>query len=176
MYIKRLYREWRPAFWILLSMMASQVCFMYKGIENIPFFLYHMYSKKHLPQDSIAIQLLKSPYGYLDHHQFSNREAELLMNSAAYYAELQKKGDGTAEAVDTRFNNPITAGVYSYLCDKLINSDAKLAKYPDWWMSYFRSVTGNRYRQVQLVRSYVYASRPYRLSATDSLMINLINR
>jgi len=176
MYLKRLYREWKPAFWILLSLMASQAFFMYKGIENIPFFLYHMYSKKHLPQDSIAVQLMKTPYGYLDHKQLSNREEELLMNSAAYYSELVKKGDGTAEAVDTRFNHRFTGKIYPYLCEMLINGDDRLAKYPDWWMRYFRSITDDQYRQVQLVRAYVFAVPPYRLSVTDSLIIKSINR
>jgi len=157
-------------------MMASQAFFMYRGIENVPFFLYHMYSKRHLPRDSVAVQLLKTPYGYLDHTQLSNREAELLMNSANYYSELVKKGDGTAEAVDTRFNHRITSQLYPYLTKVLINGEDMLAKYPEWWMRYFRTVTGNRYRQVQLVRAYVYAEPPFRLSAIVSLMINLNNR
>ncbi|MBK7434979.1 MAG: hypothetical protein IPI66_14555 [Chitinophagaceae bacterium] len=100
MFLKRLYTGWRPLFWLLLLLLLAQSFFMYKGIQNLPFFLYHMYSKEHRPQDSIPVYLLKTPYGYLDHKQLSNREEELFLNTVAYYQNLQRDGDGTAEAVE----------------------------------------------------------------------------
>ena len=91
MFLKRVYAEWRLLFWCLLLLMTAQFFFMAKGIENVPFFLYHMFSKDHQPVDSTAVYLVKTRDGYLNHKQLSNREDEMLMNSAAYYYRLKQK-------------------------------------------------------------------------------------
>lgn len=174
MYLRRLYREWPLFFWLVLAFAAAQVYSMFKGIENVPFFLYHMYSRKHEAQDSIEVYLLKTPYGFLDHKQLSNREEELLMNSAAYYSRLRQNGDGTAQAVEKRFRQRVSASMYQYLYGNLVNDSGALSRFPDWWTRYLRSVTGDKYRELILIRSYVYAKAPYRKSETDSIILKAV--
>lgn len=62
-----------------------------------------MYSQQHPPKDSSVAYLIKTNKGYFDHKKLNNREQEILMNTVIYYANLEKDGDGTAEAVESRF-------------------------------------------------------------------------
>lgn len=176
MYLKRLYNQWRPAFWLLLGLLGMQFFFMYKGIQNLPFFLYHMYSKEHRSQDSIPVFLLKTPYGYLNHKQLSNREEELLLNSANYYLNLQKDGDGTAGAVEKRFRDRVSLPVYGYLYRHLVNDSNALKRFPHWWGRYARSILGRDMPGITLVRSYVYARPPFLKSPVDSILFNSASR
>ena len=171
MYLKRLYREWPLVFWLIMAGSAAQVYSMFKGIENVPFFLYHMYSKKHEAQDSIEVFILKTPYGFLNHKELSNREEELLMNSAMYYSRLRQSGDGTAEAVEKRFKQRVSKGAYQYLVGQLVNSNEAMDRFANWWTHYLRTVTGDKYRALILIRSYVYSKAPYRKSDSDFIIL-----
>lgn len=174
MLLTRIYKEWRLLFWALLLFMAAQLFFMAKGIENVPFFLYHMYSKAHQPVDSIAVYLVKGPYGlYLNHKQFSNREEEMLMNSIGYYVNLKKAGKQALATVEQRLRGRLPAAGYDYMLAHLTNDDAAIAAFPLWWARYFQSVTDNNIDYVSVVRSYVYASPPYNKSLTDSLVFTV---
>ena len=172
MLLKKIYREWRALFWGVLIFMLAQVFFMAEGIENIPFFLYHMYSKVHKPMDSIGVYLIKTPDGYFNVKQLSNREEELLMNSVSYYVNLKQSGDGIVQSIDKRFRSSASPGVYQYLRDHLYNDSTMLEEFPRWWSRYFRSVTGSR-GDVSVVRSYVYAKEPYAKSENDSLVFSV---
>lgn len=149
---------------------------MYKGIQNLPFFLYHMYSKEHRPQDSIPVYLLKTPYGYLDHKQLSNREEELFLNTVAYYQNLQRDGDGTAEAVEKRFKKRVSSAAYEWFNHHLINDSFSLKQFPHWWGRYARSVLGENIPGISLVRSYVYSKPPFMKSPVDSILFHSASR
>ena len=170
MFLKRVYKEWRLLFWCLLLLMAAQFFFMAKGIENVPFFLYHMFSKDHQPVDSTAVYLVKTRDGYLNHKQLSNREDEMLMNSVAYYCRLKQNGDGTAESVKDRFKNKVPASVYDYMDKHLVNDSISMSAFPKWWGAYLSSVIKNDYDVVALVRSFVYTKPPYNKSVSDSVI------
>jgi len=144
---------------------------MIKGIENVPFFLYYMYSQQHPPKDSSVAYLIKTNKGYFDHKKLSNREQEILMNAVIYYANLEKDGDGTAEAVESRFG--AVAAVKPYLQKQLCNDSNSLAKFPGWWGNYFRSVSKEKYDSVSLVKTYVYSIPPYNKSENDSLIFTI---
>ena len=133
-----------------------------------------MYSKKHEPQESIEVYLLKTPYGFLDHKQLSNREEELLMNSANYYFRLKRDGDGTAEAVDKRFSQRVSTSMYQYLYKHLVNDSLSMSRFPNWWTHYLRSVTDDKYRELILIRSWVYSKAPYGKSETDSVILKAV--
>lgn len=153
--------------------MAAQLFFMIRGIENIPFFLYHMYSQQHPAKDSSAVYLIKTRDGYFDHKQLSNREQEILMNPVIYYVNLKKDGDGTFETVEKRFAKRVPATTLTYLKQQLGNDSISLAKFPSWWGTYFKSVSKINEDSVSVVKTYVYSKPPYRKSATDSLIFTL---
>src|SRR5690349_21849385 len=106
-------------FWALMVLLLAQFFFMSKAIENIPAFLYNMYSKQHEPMDSIPVFLVKTPKGYLNVKQLSGREEEMLMNTVSYYVKLKRSGDVTIEAVQKRFNR-FSPNTYQYLQKHLL--------------------------------------------------------
>lgn len=174
MLLKRLYREWRLMFWLVLLFIAGQAYFMTKGIENIPFFLYHMYSKDHHTVDSIPIYLIRGPYGiYLNHKQLSNREEEMLMNSVGYYVNLKKTGGDINTTVEKRFKGRVPDALYDQLEAHLTNDQYALAAFPQWWADYFNTVTNNNAFYVAVVKSYVYSTPPYKKSITDSTIFTV---
>ena len=173
MFLKKLNKEWRLMFWVLLMLIAGQVFFMFKGIENIPFFLYHMYSKAHPRLDSVPVYLLKTNSGYFNHKQLSNREEEMLMNSLIYYCNLKKNRDGTAETVEQRFKDLLPANWYQHLQQQLINDDTRLDEFPAWWGRYMAVVSNKKDIEAAAVKSYVYAVPPYLKSKTDSVLFSV---
>jgi hypothetical protein len=173
MLLTRLYKEWRLMFWLVLLLAGAQVFFMAKGIENLPFFLYHMYSRNETPADSVGIYLIRGPMDlYLNHKQLSNREEELLMNSVAYYVNL-KKGKDINATVEKRFARKLPAPLYDYLLQHLTNDAAALTAFPQWWADYFNAVSNNNAFYVSVVKTYVYASPPFKKSVTDSVVFTL---
>ncbi len=146
---------------------------MAKAIENIPFFLYHMYSQEHRSKDSTPVYLIKTPLGYFNHKKLSAREQEVLTNSVSYYVNLKHDGDGINESIKKRFGKFVTGSGYTYLEKHLSNDSSSMAKFPEWWGKYFRSVTKDDLDSVSVVKSYVYSVSPYNKAATDSLIFTI---
>jgi hypothetical protein len=160
-------------FWLVLVFLFAQAFFMAKGIENVPFFLYYMYGKKHPPRDSIGVYLIKTPQGYFNHKKLSNREQEILTNTVSYYVNLRRDGDGIGESVKKRFQKWVSASNYEYMLTHLKNDSSSLASFPQWWGRYFQSVTNSGYDSVHVVKTYVYSKPPYHKFETDSLIFTV---
>lgn len=173
LFLKRIYNEWRLLFWLVIVFILAQVFFMAKAIENVPFFLYHMYSKAHPKKDSTAVYLVKTPDGYFNHKRLSSREQEILMNSVAYYVNLKNDGDGIIETIQKRFSTVVGSAGIQTLKDRLSNDSSSLAGFPQWWGNYFQSIAANNYDSVSVVRSYVYSKAPYGKSGNDSLIFKV---
>lgn len=173
MLVKRLYKEWRLLFWILVLFLAGQLFFMAKAIQNVPFFLYHMYSRDQHAVDSTAVYLIKTPEGYFNHKKLSGREQEMLMNSVSYYVRLKQNGDGINESVKKRFGNMVNGTGYDQLLKLLGNDSSSLSAFPQWWSKYFQAVSKNNYDSVSVIKSYVFSGSPYRKSSSDSLIFTV---
>jgi hypothetical protein len=153
--------------------MMAQLFFMAKGIQNVPFFLYHMYSRDHQPVDSTAVYLIKTPDGYFNHKKCSNREQEMLMNPVSYYVSLKQNGDGINESIKKRFSKFVSATGYENLQGQLSNDSVSISKFPAWWGRYFQAVSKTNYDSVSVVKSYVYSKTPYHKAKTDSIIFTL---
>ena len=173
MFLTRVYKEWRLLFWGILLITSAQFFFMARGIENIPFFLYHMYSKDHQPMDSIGIFMVKTPLGYFDHKQLSNREEEMLMNSVSYYVNLKQSGKKDNETIKKRFYKIMPASWYNYLLVHLTNDSIAISSFPQWWGNYLRSISDIRKTTVSVVRSDIFSTMPYKKSTTDSVIFTI---
>ena len=172
--LKKIYTQWPLAFWAVLLFIVAQVFFMAKGIENVPFFLYHMYGQKHPPRDSIGIYLVKTTDGYFNHKKLSNREQEILMNSVSYYVNLRYAGhDGINESIKKRFEKILSGTGYEYLQKHLANDSVAIRNFPQWWSRYFSSVSNTHAGQVSVIKTYVYSKPPYHKSGTDSLIFTI---
>jgi hypothetical protein len=141
---------------------------MAKAIENVPFFLYHMYSRDQQHVDSTAVYLVKTPDGYFNHKKLSAREQEMLMNTVSFYVKLKQNGDGINETINARFGKG-----QDHLVRQLANDSSDLAAFPKWWSKYFRRVSNKKYDSVSVIKSYVYSAWPYKKSTTDSLLFTV---
>jgi hypothetical protein len=170
MFLKRLYREWRMLFWLVLVFMLAQAFFMFKGIENVPFFLYHMYSQKHVHKDSATVLLVKTEQGYLSNQSFSNRQQELLFNSAGYYLSLKASArDTILPVVESRFKGRLPQGMYAAVEYRLSNASSAIDSFPAWWRRYFYSIRHTK-GPAWLVQSVVSLNPPYAKSSVDSII------
>jgi hypothetical protein len=174
MFIKKLYREWPVLCWALLLLIAAQGYFMYKGIENLPFFLYHMYGNAHPAKDSQTVYFIKTSKGYLNARQFSSRQQELLYNSVGYYVGLKNSNrDTVLQVVEQRFAGRVSPGIYAYLQQSLGNGPAAIEQFPDWWGRYFHTLQGEANGPVQVVQCRVSVRPPYAKSPNDSLIFTI---
>jgi hypothetical protein len=166
MFLKQLYNQWRIMFYTVTVFIVAQAFFMYKGIENTPFFLYHMFSTPHIKKDSFPVQLIKTAGGYFNQYSVSNREAELLLNNVYAYQYLQQhQADPILPTVNSRFSNYTTENELQLITTRLCNDTVALKQFPNWWKQYFNSITNSTYTPNSLVSSYVHFNA---LSVTKS--------
>jgi hypothetical protein len=170
LFLQQLYKEWRLLFWIVIAFIIGQCYFTYKGVKNVPFFLYYMYGQKHPKQQSIDVLLIKTSQGYYNHQQLSGREQELLLNTVNLYTNLKTKGDGTVINIDNRFINP---DVKQYLYKMMCNDSTALQQFPQWWGNYFKQVSHISNDSVSVVKSIVSTTYPYTKLPTDSVIFSI---
>jgi hypothetical protein len=176
MFVKRLYNGWRALFWIALVLILAQLFFMYKGIENVPFFLYHMYAQRHSHKDSATVLLVKTENGYISNKSFSNRQEELLFNAAGYWLSLKNSArDTILPVVESRFKSRVPANMYAGLERQLCNGNAAIDSFPAWWSRYFYGIRPKTPGKAWLVQSRVSLNPPYLKSPADSILF-IINR
>jgi hypothetical protein len=166
MFLKQLYNQWRIMFYTVTVFIVAQAFFMYKGIENTPFFLYHMFSTPHSKKDSLPVQLIKTADGYFNQFSVSNREAELLLNNIYVYQYLQQHQlDPILPTVISRFSNYTTKNQLQLITTRLCNDTVAMKQFPIWWKQYFYSITNSSFTPISVVSSYVHFNK---MSVTKS--------
>ena len=157
---------------MIVLFITAQFFFMYKGIQNIPFFLYHMYATPHFKQDSIRVVLIKTNKGYFNTFTISNRQAELLTNNIGYYLTLKNNQfkDPLNTTVEKRFSNRFSTAKFKHLQQSIVNDSAAIARFPVWWQHYFESVNIEPYDSVSIVLSYVRYSPSFLKLQVDSVI------
>src|SRR5688572_27111766 len=142
MYLSKVYRQWKLFFWAILIFIAGQFFFMFKGIQNIPFFLYHMFSTTHAPADSVQVFLVKTPQGYFNTNKLSGREREMLLNNLDYYLAGKAAGfkDPLEATIEHRFASILPGQNRRFIREGLLNHSPAFSYYPHWWLRYFNSI------------------------------------
>lgn len=149
----------------------GQAFFMFKGIQNAPFFLYHMFSTRHAAQSSYRILVVKTEKGIFNYKTLSNREYELIVGSAEFYAALHKSGDPAEKIVEKRFGG-IDTTMFIWANRLLVNDTVAITSYPLWWARYFSEITGHRYQSAMLFYTdIVYSSSLVKNTPSDTLFI-----
>jgi hypothetical protein len=175
MFLKKVYKTWPALFWAILLFIVAQAFFMYKGIQTIPFFIYSMFSTPHPVQDSAEVVLIKTGNEYISPFNFSNREAEMLINNVPYYSALKQQGtDILVPTIESRFKNRLSPQNYQWVLSGLINDTAAVNRYTQWWASYFATVQPNIKGRVDVVKSYMLYTPALHKSPTDSLIFSVI--
>ncbi len=175
MFLRKVYQQWRTFFWLILIALCAQFFFMVKGIENVPFFLYHMYSAAHQPKDSFNVILIKTPKGYPDLSRLSGREFEMLMNNVPNYIKMKRNSnlDNIIPTVESRFKGRVTENTWRFLQQGLINDSTDLSGYPGWWQRYYTSIFGDSLDSVSLISTYIFYQPAFSKSPVDSVIFNL---
>jgi hypothetical protein len=173
MFFNQLYRNWRPFFWIVVVWVGAQFFFMFKGIENAPFFIYSMFSTPHPERAAYPVVFIRSENGYIDPFQFSNRQAELLLNNVPFYARMRQNGytDDINVTIEKRFAARVSPETLQALYTRLSNDSTRVQAFPGWWGRYFGSIAPKGIGQVSLVESSVrFPPSNFEKSPDDSLI------
>ncbi|MBC7887840.1 MAG: hypothetical protein H7Z13_08110 [Ferruginibacter sp.] len=172
MFLKKVYQQWRAFFWAIIIALAAQFFFMAKGIENVPFFIYSMYSYAHQPQDSFNVILVKTQGGYLNPYQLSGRESEMLMNNISYFSKMKKLAyqDYITPTVERRFKNKLPINTYNFVERGLVNNHLQFSKYTGWWKRYLATVYKNPFDSVMVVSAYIQYQPEFSKSPVDSVI------
>ena len=158
MYLSKVYSQWKLFFWAIVIFMAGQFFFMYKGIQNIPFFLYHMFSTTHSPADSVQVFLVKTPKGYFNTNKLSGREREMLLNNLGYYLAGKAAAfkDPLEPTVHHRFASVLPEQHRQFISEGLLNSSEAISSFPAWWQRYFDQIQNTHADSIQVVSAFVY--------------------
>lgn len=139
MYFKRVYQQSRILFFVILLAVFGQLFFMWKGVENIPFFLYHMFGFAHERKSSYPVLMIRYGNTTLSPYSLSNRDAELIFNTMDRYLRLKKEGDYLQPLVDKRFQASWLSSWHGLAERRLINDAVDIAAFPRWWTDRLRA-------------------------------------
>ena len=175
MFLPKVYRQWKILFWTMLFFMVSQLYFMWKGIENVPFFLYHMYSRPQYVQDSMAVLLIKKDNQYINPFLKSNRQAEMLLNNIPFYISLKANGyhDPLESTIIKRFQGKTSESVLKKIQQNLSNNGTAVDAFPQWWKAYAENICGSDYDSFSTVISYVSFYPSFSKSPKDSTLFTV---
>ena len=178
MFVSKIYKEWRSFFWMVITFLVGQFYFVAKGIETIPFFLYHMFSAPHPASDTVVVMLVKTPNGYLNLSKSGGRAVEMLMNNTALYNERLYTGstDPLTSTVNNRFRDRVGSNTFQYLEHSLLNHRDDFAAYPEWWKRYYEQVHRWSSDSVSLVSSKVYFKPFFHQSDIDSIVFTVYQK
>ena len=172
MFLAKVYRSWRLLFWLLTAFIAAQVFFMFKGIENAPFFIYSMFATVHPPKDSLPVYLIKTGDGYYEHFRQSNRAAELITNNIDLYNRLHANGyrEDILKTIHSRMDGRFAPATIRWVEQQLVNDSLRVNRYPEWYCRYFSQIVPEFHGQLQVVKSYVSFQGGFRKSPIDSVI------
>ncbi len=175
MYLSKVYRDWKFLFWLIITGMVLQAYSMYKGIENVPFFLHNMFSTTHAAADSVKVYLVKTNAGYFNTSNLSGRENEMLMNNVAYYHDRSRNRfrDPLIPTVESRFKDRVGDSTYQYLRGSLSNSIRSFEKFPAWWGRYFMQVQARSFPEITLVSTFIYFQPSIYKSSVDEIVFSV---
>lgn len=159
MYLRRLYRHSKPAFWALLLFLTGQAFFTYKGVETFPFFLYGMYSEP-LPEREeysvVRVCINDQPVSLWGWGRFS---ADFVQHNLLTYERLTAlQGEDPIEAVARRrFGGLLSAERMEAWLARWSNR-GRMHGFLPWLRRYWQPVYGQPIRSVELRREhYRYA-------------------
>ncbi len=176
MFFKQLYRHWRPFFWLVITWIGAQSFFMFKGIENAPFFIYSMFSTPHPERASYPVVLMRSEKGYIDPFQFSSRQSELLLNNIPFYVRMRRNGytDDINTTIEKRFADSVSNQTLRKLYARLSNDSLRISAYPEWWQRYFQRIAPDNQGAVSLVSTSVrFTPQGFEKPSGDSLIFTV---
>jgi len=157
MFLKKLYREWRTAFYAVVVFALLQAFFMYKAVETVPFFLYNMYSTPQLHRDSTTRVLVTINGTPFDPATLSGREQETLIGSFDYFERLKKNNFYATDSatISKRLKNKLPSGLFKSVFGRLTNRSVNDSVFLEWWGRYLSEVSGRRVDAFTIVRSSV---------------------
>lgn len=172
MFLKKLYSQWRSMFYFLLVLIACQVFFMYKGVETIPFFLFHMYSTRQPALDTTIQTKIFIRGKEFDTRKLTGREKETLMGSLSYFYRLRENNFHATDSatIASRLKGILNPGMYDKVYSRLTNSKIDDKVFFDWWQKYLSRVSGQTADTFSILKSTIIWQPSYRaLNDTVSL-------
>ncbi len=125
---------------ILLSLLAAQLFFTYKGVETAPFFHFGMYSTVQQKVDSVEIiqlQINQKPFLISNLPLLSQ---EFLTNNIFYFEQLQKNNfiDDNLKVVEKRFQTWLSPNLYQFITQQLCNGYIHPNDFNQWLKNYLQ--------------------------------------
>lgn len=177
MYLLKVYREWKRLFLMVIVFIAGQVFFMFKGIENVPFFLYHMFSTPHATADSVQVLLIQTPQGYFNTNRLSGRDREMLLNTASYFEASQNQNffDPLTITVRKRFSAITDSAELANMEARLVNKPPAFDRFPAWWLRYFNSIQDQHFDSIRVISTFLHPGRPQQQVVAFEEVFNVAN-
>jgi hypothetical protein len=164
MFLKQLYQQARVLFFVVCFAVLGQLFFMWKGVENVPFFLYHMFGFAHERKQSYPVLLVRYGSTDLSPYSMSNRDAELIFNSMDRYLQLREQGDYLRAVVERRWSASWLQAWLPLAQQRLLNDSADVAAFPNWWAARLRSrVPQAKNQEITVWRGQAFYQPTYHL-------------
>jgi hypothetical protein len=163
MFLKRLYHQWRPMFWVVIIFIICQVLFMYKAVETIPFFLFNMYSTRQQPLDTTYRTTIYINGKYFNTDNISGHERETLLGSLAYFRKLKDHGfyATDSQTIKNRFSGKVPSALYNTFYKRLTNTSVTDKLFYNWWCKYLSRVARREADSFTIIQSGVIWNPSY---------------
>ncbi len=160
MFLKQVYAQSKLIFYLILIFCLGQLLFLYRGVENTPFFLYGMYSEKKQTEQQYNYNIIQIDGKEFDPEKLPFGSHEMVLSTLDRYCFLDKVNfnDTISSVVSKRFKSRISEGHFNVLVGRLTNGPADKICYQRWLKKYLAQATGGTIRSLKIYRgNFSYA-------------------
>lgn len=152
----------------MLLFCFGQLFFMYKGVENTPFFLYGMYSAKQFPQEEYAISIIEIDGKEFNYEKLPHANREMIVASLERYRSLEQRNfqDTVKQTIEKRFGG---SDNFQSIAHRLVNDSTDGIPYQHWLNKYLEQTTGDKINSLKVFTGHFSYRSQFHLSRKELL-------
>lgn len=168
MFLKKAYSQNKFLFYVIILFCMGQLFFMYKGVENTPFFLYGMYSAKQFPQEEYPVSIVEIDGKEFNYENLPHASHEMIVASLEHYRSLEQTDfqDTIMKTIEKRFGNSEN---FQIIAQRLTNDSTDRIPYQQWLKKYLGYVTGDGINELKVYAGYFSYEPRFRLIRKELL-------
>ena len=142
MYLRKVYSQNRFFFYLFLLFCLGQIFFIYKGVQNTPFFLYGMYSSKQFPSKQYTGYILEINGNRFNVDSLPAAEHEMIVSTIERYSSLQNSDfqDALIPVLVKRFQAHLSEKQFQLILSRLTNDSTDRIRYHQWLKRYLEFI------------------------------------
>lgn len=152
MFLPKVYSHNRFLFYLFLFFCVGQSFFIYKGVENAPFFLYGMYSAVQVPTKEYKMPIIEINGQEFNLNDLPAANREMIVSTLELYSLLENTNfrDTLLPVIANRFQSRVSESQFEVIASRLTNNSRDKELYQQWLKKYLEQTTETNIKTLQI--------------------------